>query len=257
MPHLTTVASATSTALLLTALLPSSKAWAATFFMGGSTGEFGTPVVDPSVDTEATFSVQKPDAETESFVSGEAGDGSMPNKLTFTKKSFSAIPDQIFSVGNLSYLNGQTFSGTNVSSVPISINLSLLEPTKTQQQFEYSFTFNLTPNADISTSADSLTISKNPAPQTFTLAQETYSVKVLGFSPDNGVTFIRRFQVPEDQAIDSTLFAQIKQEESIPNSPAQPTDPTDVPEPAFLSGLMVLGGTILLKKKQQLSSAGR
>ncbi len=257
MPHFITVAPATSIALLLTALLPSSKAWAATFFMGGSTGEFGTPVVDPVVDAEATFSVEKPSFETELFISGEPGAGSMPNKLTFTQKSFSAIPDQIFSVGSLSYLNGQTFSGTNVSSVPISINLSLLEPAQTQQQFKYSFMFNLTPNADTNSSADSLTISENPAPQTFTLAQETYSVKVLGFSPDNGVTFTRRFQVPEDQAIDSTLFAQIEREEPIPNSPMQPTDPTDVPEPAFLSGLVVLGGTILLKKKHQRSGTGK
>ena len=250
MPHLTNVVSVTSTALLLTALLPSSKAWAATFFMGGSSGEFGAPVVDPSVDTEATFSVEKPNSETDSFISGEPGEGSMPNKLTFTKKSFAAIPDQIFSIGSLSYRNGQTFSGTNVSSVPISINLSLSEPAQTQQ-FEYSFMFNLTPNADASSSADSLTISENPAPQTFAIAQEIYSLKVLGFSPDSGVTFTRRFQVPEDQAIDSTLFAQIKREGSVPESPMQPTNPTDVPEPAFLSGLAVLGSAILLKKKQR------
>ena len=254
MPHFTNVASVTSTALLLTALLPSSKAWAATFFMGGSSGEFGTPIVDPSVDDAATFSVEKPSSETESFISGEPGEGSMPNKLSFTNTSFAAIPDQIFSVGSLSYLNGQTFSGTNVSSVPISINLSFLEPTQTQQ-FEfgvtYSFTFNLTPNADTSGSADSLTISENPAPQTFAIAQEAYSLEVLGFSPDNGATFTRRFQVPEDQAINSTLFAQIKREGAMPESPMQPTNPTDVPEPAFLSGLAVLGGAILLKKKQR------
>ena len=249
MPHFTTLTSATSTALLLTALLPGSKAQAATFFMGDSNGEFGTPVVDPSVDNEAAFSVEKPNSETESFISGEPGDGSMPNKLTFTKKSFAAIPDQIFPVGTLSYLNGQTFSGTNVSSVPISISLSLLEPAQTQQ-FEYSFMFNLTPNTDTS-SADSLTVSENPAPQIFKLAQETYSLKVLGFSPDNGTTFTRRFQVPEDQAIDSTLFAQINRANAISKSPMQPTSPTEVPEPAFLSGLAVLGGAILLKKKQR------
>lgn len=109
--------------------------------------------------------------------------------------------------------------------------------------------FSLTPNTD-SSSADSLTISENPAPQTFTLAQETYSLEVLGFSPDNGVTFTRRFQIPEDQAIDSTLFAQIKREGSIPENPMQPTEPTDVPEPAFLSGLVVLGGAIALRKKR-------
>ncbi len=221
--------------------------------MGGSNGEFGTPVVNPVVDDEATFSVEKPDSETESFILGEPGEGSMPNKLTFIEKSFAAIPDQIFSVGSLSYLNGQTFSGTNVSSVPISINLSFLKPAQAQQfeyGFMYSFIYNLTPNADTTSSADSLTISENPAPQTFTLAQETYSLEILGFSPDNGTTFTRRFQVPEDQTIDSTLFAQIRLKESMPTSPMQPTAPTDVPEPAFLSGLVVLGGAIALRKKR-------
>lgn len=250
MPQFINVASATSTALLLTALLPSSKVWAATFFMGDSGGEFGTPTVDSSVDSEATFSVEKPNPETATFVSGESSNGSMPNKLTFVQTSFSAIPDQIFSIGSLSYLNGQTFSGTNVSSVPISINLSLLEPVQTQQQFKYSFMFDLTPNADTQSSADVLAISENPVPQTFTLAQETYSLEVLGFSPDNGATFTRRFQVPEDQAVDSTLFAQIRLKESTPTSPMQPPAPTEVPEPAFLSGLIVLGGAIALRKKR-------
>ncbi|MGB3300073.1 MAG: choice-of-anchor K domain-containing protein [Phormidesmis sp.] len=269
MPYFANVASATFVAILITALSPSSKAWAATLFMGDSNGTFGSPTIDSSVDSAATFSIEKPNSETESFVSGEPGDGSMPNKLTFVRRSFSALPNQAFSIGSLSYLNGQTFSGTNVSSVPISISLNLLEPAQTQQ-FEYSFMFNLTPNADTHSSADSLTISDNPTPQAFTLAQETYQLKVLGFSADNGVTFTRQFQVPEDQAINSVLFAQIEKEDSMPEPPTkptepespiqqptepteppvQPTEPTEVPEPVLLSGLLAGGSVILLKKRR-------
>jgi hypothetical protein len=260
MLHFINVATATLAAVLLTAISSSPKAWAATVFTGSSFtgsshGAFGTPVIDTLIDANATFSIEKPNAQSESFILGEPGNGSMPNKLTFVGTTFSTMPEQVFSVGSLSYLNGQTFSGTNVSSVPLGVSLNFLQPGPTQQQFQYSFAFNLTPNSDQSSSADNLTLSENPAPQTFEFEQAKYNLKILGFSVDNGVTFTRDFQVPEDQIANGVLLAQIKLA-SLSSSPIEPEKPQDIPEPALLQALLLVGATtVVLRKRTRIASA--
>lgn len=245
MLHPINIIKAAFAAAVLTASMPSVNAQAAALFTGDSRGTFGTPLIDPSVDFEAMFSIENPDPQTEAFLLGEPGPNSTPNRLSFTGQEFSASPQQAFSVGSLTYRNGQTFEGTNVSSVPLSISLNLVQPLQTQRSFDYRFTFNLTPNTNSTGSADSLTISENPAAQRLFIQQEKFSVELLGFSPDNGSTFTRSFQVPEDQSTSSTLFAQIKPEQI---DIQQPEVPTEVPEPAVLSGLLILGAAIRIRQ---------
>lgn len=255
MLHSVKFASATLVAVLLSVLSPGAKVWAAVIVSGSSSGSFGTPLIDSSVDSESIFSIEKLDSQTETFTLGEAGEGSMPNQLTFVSKDFSATSDQAFSIGTLQYLNGQTFSGTNASSVPLGVNISLQQPVRSQQQFEYRFAFNLTPNTD-SNSADSLTISENPSPQTFTIEQDTYSVEVLGFSPDDGATFTRSFQIPEDQSIDSTLFARIKLA-SMTDGESGSDPSTDIPEPTAIAGLLVVAGAMRIRRSRTTIQATR
>ncbi len=240
-------ASATLAATLLAVCAYSSRAQAAIVITGNSAGAFGIPDIDEAVDSDPVFSIERPAPLTETFMLGEAGEMSTANKLTFAGKSFAAMSDQSFSIGTLTYLNGQTFSGTNASSVPLGVNINLLQPAQIQQQFEYRFTFNLTSNSDEDNSDDSLSISQNPEPQTFTIDQQRYSVEVLGFSPDNGATFTRSFQVPEDQAVDSTLFAQIQ---SIAMDGDGGQQPTDIPEPAFVLGLAAMAGAMVTRARQ-------
>ena len=256
MLHSIKFASATLIAILLSALSPSAKVWAAVIVSGSSNGSFGTPLIDPSIDSESVFSIEQPDLRTEIFTVGEPGEGSMSNKLTFTGIDFSANSDQAFSIGNLTYLNGQTFSGTNVSSVPLGVGINLLQPAQTQQQFEYRFAFNLTPNTDTGGSADSLSISENPSPQIFTVGQETYSVEILGFSPDDGATFARSFQVPEDQSIDGSLFAKVKLASMTGGGPRN-EQPTDIPEPTAIAGLLVIAGAMRIRKSRTTIQATR
>lgn len=244
-------ASATLVAALLAVPSYSQTAQAAVIITGNSLGTFGMPNIDENIDPDAMFSIERPAPLTETFTLGEAGEGSTANKLTFAGRSFAAMSDRSFSIGTLTYLNGQTFSGTNASSVPLGVNINLLQPAQTQQQFEYRFTFNLTSNTNNSNSADSLSISQNPAPQTFTISQQTYSVEVLGFSPDNGATFTRSFQVPEDQAVDSTLFARIRSA-AIDEGLGGP-QPTDVPEPTLALGLATMAGAMLARQHQSLN----
>jgi hypothetical protein len=247
-------ATATLAAVLLTALSSNSKVWAATVFAGDSLGTFGTPTVDAAVDANATFSIENPNAQTESFLLGEPGDGSVPNKLTFIGTTFSTAPEQVFSVGTLSYLNGQTFKGTNVSNVPLGVNLTFLQPVLTQQRFDYSFAFSLTPNRDRDSSADSLTLSENPTPRPLEIEQAKYSLEILGFSLDNGATFTRDLQVSEDQVANGILFAQIRLA-SIAAEPTAPAAPTDIPEPAVGQALLLLGITTTLLKRARPASA--
>lgn len=262
MLHPLHLASSTFAAVSLV-LFQSSHAWAATLFLGNSSGTFESPLVDQSVDPEATFSTEKPNPQSETFVMGRPDNSSIPNKLTFWSNSFAAIPEQAFAVGNLTYLNGQTFTGTHVSSVPLSIQLNLAEPAQAQRRFKYTFGFDLTPNTDLNGSADNLLVSDNPQAQTFKFDQKLYSLALLGFSPDGGATFSRIFEVPEDKTISSTLYAQIKlaspqhlsgQPPVMPLPPEMPPEtpsetPVKVPEPAAVAGLMLLSGALFSKRQ--------
>lgn len=108
----------------------------------------------------------------------------MPNRLAFSVSGFATAENQLFSVGSLSYLNGQTFSGTNVSGVPFILELILNSPIQSQFQFQYQFGFNLTPNTDPGSTADTLTLSSRTQSQSFDFEQNPYSLDLLGFSLD-------------------------------------------------------------------------
>lgn len=246
LPHfIKTVLAAT----VLTMLLPAANAQAAILFSGSSRGTFGEPLVDPSIDSEATFRVENPTPQTEAFLLGAPGPDSVPNQLAFTGEEFSVATQQSFSVGTLTYQNGQTFQGTNVSGVPLSISLNLAQPSQAQRSFDYQFTFSLTPNIEQVSSADNLVISENPDPQSFSIGEESFSIELLGFSSDNGATFTRSLQVAEDQSISSILFAQIEAESVTIGQPESPNgQPIEVPEPALLSGLFVIFAAVKLSE---------
>ncbi|MEO1392971.1 MAG: choice-of-anchor K domain-containing protein [Cyanobacteria bacterium J06634_5] len=240
------LASAAFTAASLILLLPFSHAQAANLFTGNGSGTFGTPLIDPDIDPDAAFSTENPREGSETFVLGEPGPGSMPNKLAFQGLPFESSANQAFKIGSLSYFNGQTFQGTNVSSVPFNISLNFTQPTESEQPFSYQFRFDLTPNEGES-SEDRLSISNNPAPQILDTQEASYRIELLGFSPDDGNSFTQSFQAPEDEVISSTLFAQIKL--ATIKQDTEPFLPVDIPEPAMLPGLLLLSGTLLRKKQ--------
>lgn len=245
MPHYASLTAATLTAVSLSFLLPGQQANAASIFTGSSIGNFGNPTVNPETDPDALFSIENTTPQSETFVSGEADTGSMPNRLTFLGTNFRTNANQPFAIGDLSYFNGQTFIGTNVSSVPIDISLEFNQPIETQHQFGYRFNFDLTPNTDVS-NADQLVVSGNPRPQTVTTEDTRYRIELLGFSQDNGATFSQSFEAPEDTVVNSTLFAQLKLASL--NRDTNPPSPTEIPEAHPVAGLLVLGSLMLLSK---------
>ena len=229
----------------LITLFANSPANAAIFT--GSSSTFGPPTIDPAVDPNATFSVENLTASTERFSLGQPGEGSMPNRVAFTATDFLAAGDRPFSIGRLSYLNGQTFSGTNVSSVPFSVELALNPPVSAQFQFRYQFAFNLTPNAaaDTDTTADTLAIADSNGAQLFSIGQDLYSLSLLGFSLDRGRTFTQSLSAFEDQTVDSQLFAQIRLAALFPPPDLSAT----VPEPTSRSALLIVGSALLIRRR--------
>ena len=251
MLHPAILAPAALTAVSLTLFLPNTSALAVdssqdALFSGSGSGSFGVPTIDESIDPDAMFSIERGSPETETFVLGEPGPDSMPNRLSFSGNSFEAAIDQTFAVGSLSYLNGQTYGGTHVSSVPLAINLKLDQPVNNRPSISYHFGFDLTPNDNSPTSADRLMISENPETQTFTVSARDYQLDVLGFSQDNGTTFANSLQVSEDSIVESTLFAQIQ----LAAASLDENIPAEIPEPASISGLLLLGGCFLIRKKR-------
>lgn len=251
MSHYASLTSAVLAAVSLTLAMPDQQASAATIFTGNSSGTFGTPTVNSNTHPDAVFSTRNIREKGETFTFGESSSGSMPNMVSFLGKSFSTSAEKAFKVGNLSYFNGQTFIGTDVTSVPLGLNLAFEQPVSAQQQFDYRFTFDLTPNNNATSNADSLVISNNPSPQILTVDEGSYRVELLGFSQDDGTTFNRSFQAAEDEVVTSTLFAQLKLA-SINQDINQPNalTPTEIPEPASISGLLILGAAILRRKSK-------
>ena len=217
-------------------------------FIGDSSSRFGLPSINEETDPDAMFSTERLSPKVETFLWGEPGPNSMQNSLTFSGTQFETNLDQTFSVGTLSYLNGQTFEGTNVTSVPLEVSFDFIEPAGQQVQAAYQFGFNLTPNDEAANSADRLTVMKQPDAQTFTIADQSYQLDLLGFSRDNAVSFADSFLVPEDSVAQSTLFARIRLAAS---STPNPESPVAVPEPSMMMGLLALGGYCLRKRIAQ------
>lgn len=229
----------------LSFLSANTSALAAVTFTGSSSSFFGPPKINLEQDPNATFSIDSPTPGSTRFTLGKPGDSSQPNRLTFTQSDFTTTGNTPFSIGDLAFFNGQTFDGTNVSSVPLNIELGLNAIPQSRYPFQYQLAFDLTLNntENYDSEADSLAILDTTRIQSFDFEQNTYELNLLGFSQDGGQTFARSLQVSEDQTASSTLFAQITLAAIDSNRP-----PTDIPEPALLSTYLLLG-SLLLKKR--------
>ena len=224
-----------------------SAAAAATNFSGTSSGSFGLPEIDLDRDPNPTFSVERTAIGSTTFTLGQPGESSRPSQLTFTQTSFTAIEDDPFSVGEISFFNGQTFDGTNVSGVPLNVELILDSVSRSPYQFQYQFNFDLTLNdaANYDGDADIVAIVDRTQTQPFNFEQKTYELALLGFSQDEGSTFAQSLSAFEDRVVTSTLFAQIELAAiNAANNPA-----TDIPEPPLLAALLAFGSTLLIERR--------
>lgn len=194
---------------------------AAALFQGSSLAAFGTP--SPSAPP-VVFSIANGDP-TSTFTMGDGAPfSSPPNQLDLTGKSFDVDPEVQFALLDATYFNGITAIGSTVDSVPVTVSLSFTSPFAGTEDFSFSFDFEITPNTtgDPVLDADILTPVNVFASESFTVGTETYTLKLLGFSTDGGVTITPEFVLPELDSVDATLYAKLT------------TEVAPVPEPLSL-----------------------
>jgi hypothetical protein len=237
-----TTALSTLAVTIVTALGFSSHAQGLTF-LGNSSGIWGQP--NPGSNTDPIFT----GVGTNTFTWGRARPddfennyGTPPNQLIFTGNSFSTEDiGSLFKVGDLEYYNGKVEEGTNIVSVPLSLNLSFINPSNFNQVFNFNFQLENTTNSgeDPLDDADTVYVNGNFDTRSFTFDGNEYQLSLIGFSQDNGNTSISNFRVLEDKSMRPGLYARIN----------RVTPRETIPEPASVVGLSVLGIYLITRKK--------
>ena len=97
-----------------------------------------------------------------------------------------------------------------------------------------------TPNSsgDPTTDGDIVTVTSGVSNTTFDYLGQTYTLELLGFSKDNGVTIVTDFSSPEGETATAGLYARI-----IP--------PTDIPDTGATLAMLGLGllGVGMIRRK--------
>ncbi|KAB8329977.1 PEP-CTERM sorting domain-containing protein [Scytonema tolypothrichoides VB-61278] len=237
-----TAALSTFAVTLITALGFSNHAQGLTI-LGNSNGIWGTP--DPGSNTEPVFF----GVGTNTFTWGrsrpddrENNYGTTANELTFTGNPFSADDvGSLFKVGDLEYYNGKVEESTSVASVPLNLTLSFTNPGTFREVFNFGFQLVNTTNLGVNPEddADIVYIKDNFDTRNFYFEGNEYQLNLIGFSQNGGNTTVNKFSVFEDDRTTAGIYARI----------TQITRSKQIPEPAGIVGLSVLGIYLVTHKK--------
>ncbi len=230
-------------ATLLLALV--GQAGADTVFSGDTFAWFGTPSGSPvyTVDN-GSYPVDM----SSTLLSGApaVAEGGSQNEYTMTGElAFSALENKPFAVADLFYHNGRTVVGTCVTSVPVNVDVYFTNPAGVDRTFTFDFEFLLTVNTDDPVaSADKLTPVDVFSTTTFPHDGEQYTLELLGFSNDGGITLEKEFILFEETDTTSTLYGRI-----VPPGRPTPGGEEVVPEP---TGLGLLAAALLgIRRKRR------
>lgn len=143
---------------------------------------------------------------------------------------WSAEDGQAFRIGEFSFSNGLVgFDSHDLLGISLDILLQLTTPMAAALTFTFDFGLINTPNTgDPVLDADIVTVSNPGSPTTFSFEGLDYTLRLLGFSSDQGATILTDFVVPERETMQAGLYAQI---DLVPAAVA-------IPEPG---GLALLG----------------
>ena len=132
---------------------------------GSSSGIWGKPTPG-SIDIDPNFT----GVGTNLFSWGQPNvPGTLPNQLLFKGNSFTGDIGSLFQIGNLTYHNGTVNLGTSVDSVPLTLEVSLSNPVKLSEAFNFNFELVNTPNesTDPRKNADFVVVSENFSDRNF------------------------------------------------------------------------------------------
>jgi hypothetical protein len=211
---------------VLSTLLLANPASALTF-TGSGTGTWGTPLSNEN-------NPQITGVGTPNFTWGTASlMEANPNQLSFQGNQFTAEVNDTFKVGDLTYFNGTILADTGIASVPLNFELTLSDPIVLSQVFSLDFEILTTPNVGtVEENADAVIPIASMSEQSFSLNGKDYTLSLVGFSQDGGLTTTEEFHVLEDAETTASLFGRIV---------AVPPEPSSrIPEPGAIAGLCSL-----------------
>lgn len=151
-------------------------------FVGASSGVFQNPAGPPGMVTLGE--------NTSTILFGDGnGFGTGPSSLSFAGTGFSTPAEASFSLGSLTYFNGTTVAGTEMTSVNLNVQLSFTSPSGLTENFVYPLTITMTPNTGTAEqNADFVTLP--PFSSTvFTTGGTAYTLAV-GFGSFTGGGFL-------------------------------------------------------------------
>lgn len=216
--------------LVVATILASDLVPALGVFVGSGAGTFGTPTPSVGVDYGGVG--------TNTFNTGTSFTVTYrSNIVKFDGFDFSTPADTPFAVANLIYTNAKTVAGTSVDSVPIDIQMTFTEPLVIPNPvFRFWFDFDITNNTtdDPWLDADFFILRDSFSETFFLVGGDLYTLELLGFSSDGGSTITSSLTLPEEQTVDTDLYAQFV-----------------IPEP---TGLVLFGmaGFALLRRRREI-----
>ena len=188
-----------------------SETYKTIYFVGEAKGDFHDPTGDSSLVTK----LKKGECD-EKFEWGSAAKGvgeEKPNSLKFKKADkFRVLPEEEFELGEITYYNGSTYSGTNATTVQLRFNLDFDVP-KTEQNFDFLLKLLSTPNQAWQTAdqnADYVWIPQLTSKFSTTVQGQTFYLQLRFGSPkNNGYSLIDEFHVHEGKSATGKIYGKL------------------------------------------------
>lgn len=171
--------------------------------------DFDTTKVLFSGSTSGTFN----NSDSNKFSLGTPGLMGTEGFVTFDgADNFLTGENSLFSLGRITYQNGQTVAGSEPEGdFPLQIELKLSNPAEETQTFTFLLNNQVTLNntGDPVLDGDRLLFSEQISRERFEYQGKEYTVDLFGFSSNGGQTFVGQFDSPEDSIATAELFAKI------------------------------------------------